>query len=177
MRHNGGWLAMQRGHDAHGQLAYAAFVLAGGSNSSGANSSCHATRKLARASKRQPGSHRVLRPPEGAHLGKGAPCSFRRSKVYDEFATLIKGKDLGGVLSDCLLLHIPNTTRWGQAHATANWRRGCGEEMADSAKKRPHNVPVLEAHRTRQMDKVGGYMLNPGVFRRHGNLRKMSMDD
>ena len=68
------------------------------------------------ASKRQPGSRRVLQPTEGIHLGKGAPCGFGRTYVSDEFTTLIRGKDLRGVLRDCLMLHLSNTTRLGQAH-------------------------------------------------------------
>ena len=43
--------------------------------------------------------------------------------------------------------------------------------------KLPYKIPVLKAHRTRQMDMVGGNFLNPGLFHRHGNIRKMSMDD
>ena len=43
--------------------------------------------------------------------------------------------------------------------------------------KLPYKIPVLKARRTRQLDKVGGYFLKPGPFRRHANLRKMSMDD
>ena len=35
----------------------------------------------------------------------------------------------------------------------------------------------MKAHRTRQLDKVGGYFLNPGLFRRYGNLRKRNMHD
>ena len=64
---------------------------------------------------------------------------------------------------------------WAKRTATANWRRACGEKTAHSANSSRNTIPVLKDHRTRQLDKVGGYF--PGVFRRRGNLRKMSMDD
>ena len=65
---------------------------------------------------------------------------------------------------------------WAKRTATANLRRTCGEETAH-CQKLPYMMPVLKAHGTCQMGKMGGCFLIPGLFRRHGNLRKVSMDD
>ena len=43
--------------------------------------------------------------------------------------------------------------------------------------KLPNTIRVLKAQCARQMDKVGGYFFNPGLFRRHGNVGKMNMND
>ena len=76
-----------------------------------------------------------------------------------------------------LLPHIPNTTTLGQAHSHRKLLPSVWGGDGPFRQKLPHKIPVLKAHRTPQMDKVGGYFLNPGLFRTHGNLRKMTMDD
>ena len=75
------------------------------------------------------------------------------------------------------MLHIPNTTRLGLAHSHSKLAPSVWGGDGPFRQKLPYKIPVLKAQRTGQMDKVGGYFLNLGVFRGHGNLRKMSMDD
>ena len=105
------------------------------------------------------------------HANLGA----RRFKMSSQHSS--GGKDLGGVLSDCLLLHIPNTTRLGQVHSHSKLAPSVWGGDGPFRQKLPYKIPVLEAHCTRQMDKVGGSFLNLGLFRRHGNLIKLSMED
>ena len=72
---------------------------------------------------------------------------------------------------------LPSTARLGQAHGHSKFTPSVWGGAVPFRPKLPYKIPVLKAHRTRQMDRVGGYFLNPGMFLRHGNLRKMSMDD
>ena len=75
------------------------------------------------------------------------------------------------------MLNIPNTTRLSQAHSHSKLAPSVWGGDGPFRQRLPYKIPVLKAHRTRQMDKVGVYFLNLGLFSRHGNLRKMSMDD
>ena len=75
------------------------------------------------------------------------------------------------------MLHIPNTSRLGQAHSHSKLAPSVWGGDGPFRQKLPYKIPVLRADRTRQMNKVRGYFLNPGLFRMHGNLRKTSMND
>ena len=86
-------------------------------------------------------------------------------------------KDLGGILSFCLLLHLSNTTRLGQAHGHSNLAPTVSGGDAPFRQKHPNANPVLKAYRIRQMDKVGGSVLDPGLFCRHGDMCKMNKND
>ena len=66
------------------------------------------------------------------------------------------GKDLGGVISDCLLLHLPNTIWLGQRHGESKLAPSVWGGDGPFHQKLLHTVPFLKAHCTRQTDKVGG---------------------
>ena len=73
--------------------------------------------------------------------------------------TLNLGKDPTGVLSDCLLLHLQNTTRLRQTRSHSKLARSVREGDGPFNLKPPNTIPVLKAPRNHKMDKVSGYFL------------------
>ena len=153
-------------------------MLTEGSNSSGANSSCQRSKALSGQMRRANGN-----PVAAAYFNTQRVYNSERVRPADLGARRFKmssQRSSGGRTSEAyLVIACCCTSRkqlgWAHSHsksALSVWR-GDGPFR----QKRPYKIPVLKAHRTRQMDKMGGYFLILGLFLRHGNLTKMSMDD
>ena len=161
-------------------MAFGSDVLTGGSDSSGANSSCQCCWKaLSGQIGRANGNWvdtvyfnpRRVYTSERVHHAYLGVCRFKMSSQYSSWG---RTSEAYLVIASCC---TSRTQLLGQTHGHSKLAPSVWGGDGPFCRKLPYTIPVLKGHRTGQMDKVGGYFVNPGLFHRHGNLRKVSMDD
>ena len=138
-------------------------MLTGGSNSSGANNSCQRYWQTLSGEIGQANGNLVaalyfnLRRVYTMESVHHADLGGRRFKMSSQHSS--GGRTSEAYLVIYLLLHLLNASRLGQTHSHSKLAPSVWGGDSPFCQKPPYTIPVLKAHRTRQMNKVGGYFL------------------